>query len=371
MIILFPVNICIESLYFLYFMYLMNENDIRLRQAYEVFDWIYYTEYYNDVAKKNLTDKLTAWNCWYESDNNKNQLYFMIPKKENITFDNFDWKTYISLNEDLTQFDRLKAYDHWNKWGIKEARGFKRVNCSCIHKARFGNLFFINMALHFIALKNNLQMNYKYNEKFIELGIRFFNGRQTYDEELYLTDYNYFDIVTSEEKYKKNIVIDINNFYCQKPPFVKFIKNKFNYIFKENIKKKNKFKERYNNNNDLFVHVRLGDLTDELCFDGNKKYYDEILSNNSFKNGYISSDSIENSLCSFLIHKYKLTIIDYDEVKTIMFASTCDKIILSGGTFSWLIGFLAFYSSKIFYPKYTKTWYDDIFIFEEWIGISV
>jgi len=31
-------------------------------------------------------------------------------------------------------------------------------------------------------------------------------------------------------------------------------------IIKSNIIQKNKFKERYNNNNDLFIHIRLGDI---------------------------------------------------------------------------------------------------------------
>jgi hypothetical protein len=65
-----------------------------------------------------------------------------------------------------------------------------------------------------------------------------------------------------------------------------------------------------------------------------------------------------------------LEVIDLDEVKTIMFASTCKNIILSGGTFSWLMGFLAFYSEKIYYPKIKNTWYDDIFVFNDWVQVK-
>jgi hypothetical protein len=58
------------------------------------------------------------------------------------------------------------------------------------------------------------------------------------------------------------------------------------------------------------------------------------------------------------------------EVDTIMFGSTCNNIILSGGTFSWLIGFLAFFSKNIFYPKMQEKWYDiNIFDFENWKSI--
>ena len=61
--------------------------------------------------------------------------------------------------------------------------------------------------------------------------------------------------------------------------------------------------------------------------------------------------------------------VDYDEAKTIMFGSTCDKLILSGGTFSWLIGFLAFFSKNIYYIEFEKKWYGEIFSFSKWIKI--
>ena len=54
-----------------------------------------------------------------------------------------------------------------------------------------------------------------------------------------------------------------------------------------------------------------------------------------------------------------------NEVNTIMFASTCKNIVLSHGTFSWLIGLLGFYST-IYYQKITRFWQGDIFVFPEW-----
>ena len=67
--------------------------------------------------------------------------------------------------------------------------------------------------------------------------------------------------------------------------------------------------------------------------------------------------------------KYNLKIIDYDEVNTIMFGSTCKHIVLSNGTFSWLIGFLAYYST-VYYPKIIHKWHGDIFIFDSWNEIE-
>jgi hypothetical protein len=51
-----------------------------------------------------------------------------------------------------------------------------------------------------------------------------------------------------------------------------------------------------------------------------------------------------------------------------MFGSTAKNIILSGGTFSWLIGFLGFYS-KILYPNFRCQWFGNIFIFDDWTRV--
>jgi hypothetical protein len=89
-----------------------------------------------------------------------------------------------------------------------------------------------------------------------------------------------------------------------------------------------------------------------------------------FSTGYISSDSINHPICKRLIEKYGLRIYNSDEIDTILFASTCSKIVLSTGTFSWLIGFLAPFST-VYYPKITHWWHGDIFVFEHWNEISL
>jgi hypothetical protein len=52
---------------------------------------------------------------------------------------------------------------------------------------------------------------------------------------------------------------------------------------------------------------------------------------------------------------------------------TYNNIILSGGTFSWLIGFLTEPNSNIYYPEipFENTWYGDIFIFNNWNKVII
>jgi len=353
-----------------------KENIIQIKSqiflnTYDHFDWKYYIEYYNDLVVQNIKDKLVAWENWFQNRKNKARFFFKIVLLEKLDVTNFDWITYITLNEDLSQLNREEAWNHWTVCGAKEYRPYSRVNNSYIHRARFGNLFFVNMALHFIAMKNNLKIQYKYEKEFKELGIRFFVGENTYEDDFFITDNTFFYLIQSDEKIEKNICFSIDDFYCQTREFVLFIKEKFNNVFRKNIKKKNKFKKRYNNNEDVFIHIRLGDIKEDIMKTKVTFYYDKILSVSNFEKGYISSDSIKSELCQSLIKKYGLTVIDMNEIHTIMFASTCKYLILSGGTFSWLIGFLGFYSDKIYYPIMKNAWYSDIFVFPEWISVKI
>ena len=338
---------------------------------YEGFDWKYYIEYYNEIFIENISDKISAWKYWFEKGRKNNHKFFKIPQKEKILYENFDWVTYITLNEDLNYMDRNKAWAHWVSYGQQENRPFSRINNTCIHRARFGNLFFINMAFHFIAIKNNLKISYKYYKQFKDLGIQFFVGEKTYKEDKYISDADFFSIIKQGMKLEKNIVIDIKNFFCQTKEFCFFMRESFQTVFKESVVKKNIFNNRYNDNSDVFLHVRLGDVANEKYKAENLSYYDNILSKLVFDKGYISSDSIDDDVCKILIEKYNLQIIDFCEISTIMFATTCKYLLLSGGTFSWLIGFLAFYSDAVYYPKRKNTWYDDIFVFDEWIPIVI
>ena len=90
----------------------------------------------------------------------------------------------------------------------------------------------------------------------------------------------------------------------------------------------------------------------------------------TFENGYIASDSINHDTCKKLIEKYNLKIIDYNEVETIMFGSTCKNIILTGGTFSYIIGLFGFFS-KVYYLKGFDNWYpSELFFIDDWTEIN-
>lgn len=242
------------------------------------------------------------------------------------------------------------------------------MNSTVNSQGRLCNHFIRNIFFDYVSRKYNLKFEYGYYKELKKIGIPLYiDGTNIFNESFTINDDIFMNYINGNLILDKNF--DLRNgceFYAQTRDFVFFMKDYFKTYFNENILNTNYFKDRYNNNNDVFVHIRIGDMP---SYTPSFSYYDECLSNINFDNGYISSDTIEDNLCKKLIDKYNLKIIDKDEVETIMFGSTCKNIVLSNGTFSWVIGFLGFYSN-IFFPKIKKKWHGDIFVFEEWNEID-
>lgn len=287
-----------------------------------------------------------------------------------IKIENFPWKTYYKLNPELSNYNQTKesAWNHWYYYGKKEERAFSYINNTNDHRARFGNLFFLNMCLHMLSQKYDLKCSYKFEKEFNKLGIYFNKGNNIYKKNILLTDFNFENILESDIS-PRNIIIN-NNVWFHTNRFCKIMNEYFerNKLF-ENVRKNNLYRYKYDNNNDLFIHIRLGDVAEKTI--ALENYYTRTIDSLKFNRGFITSDNINHDLCKRLIKKYKLTIFDKPEVETIMFGSTCNNIILCGGTFSWLIGFLAISSSNIFYPEIEEKWYGDIFSFKNWNKVVV
>jgi hypothetical protein len=238
------------------------------------------------------------------------------------------------------------------------------INTTVGTSGRFCNHFIRNMAAHFISKKNNIKFRYSYYNDFKKLGIDLFVGNNTYNRNINLTDKNLINYIEEKDTRYNIKCID----YFQIPEFSKILRDYItNSENKEKIMKNNKNNERYNNNNDLYVHVRLGDVK---RFNPGFEYYDNAISKSNFSKGYISSDSINDPICRKLIQKYNLIVFNGNEIETILFASTCKHLVLSNGTFSWTIGVFGFFSN-VYYPICKIKWNGNIFIFNDWNGIHI
>ncbi len=241
---------------------------------------------------------------------------------------------------------------------------------------RFGNHVFRNLACHFIAEKFNIKFKYSYVRDMQLLGLQLFhngiNQPLASTTPIHLHDRTFFSLLTeSNDKFPliERRPLMTHALFAQTPVFARYVRDYFIEI-QDDIKRANQFSTRYNNNNDVYLHVRLGDIAKlPVCL--TFEYYDaamqEILKKHAVQHVYISSDSIEHPICTKLITKYNMQIVRKNEVDTIKFASTCRHVVLSTGTFSWLIGALAF-DSDVYYPQHPRVnwWHGNIFVFEDW-----
>jgi hypothetical protein len=233
---------------------------------------------------------------------------------------------------------------------------------------RFGNQFIRNISIHHIAKKYDLFVIYTCTEHFKTLGIDLFVGNKTFETTKSIDDEKVYELITNPTL-ELDHNISVIHTYCQSKLLMDIL---YEYLHREEIQTKiiqaNKFNYRYQKNNDVFVHVRLGDVHYN---NPGFEYYDKVLSKLSFENKFISSDSLHHPICQQLIQKYNLQPMFIDEVETIQFASTCKYIVLSHGTFSSTIGYLSYFSD-IFYPKYEsdKMWYSDLFSIPGWNEVT-
>jgi hypothetical protein len=229
---------------------------------------------------------------------------------------------------------------------------------------RLGNQIIRNLAVSLIAEKFNLHVNYVNFSIIDALGIPLFCGIHAYQETISLTEDNYFSVYNSDQL---STNLDPNKSFFQTKEITNFL---YRYLHSENIKtniiNKNHFQSRYNNNNDLFIHIRL---TDVAHYNPGIRYYVNIIKTIDFDHLYLSTDDFHHTIIrEIMTHYPDAKIIYLDEISTFQFASTCKHIILSHGSFSAMIGYLSFFST-VHYPKYEadKIWYGDMFSIEGWI----
>lgn len=238
-----------------------------------------------------------------------------------------------------------------------------------LQNGRLGNQIIRNLAVSMIAEKYNLYVKYSSHNIINNLGIRLFVGENNYKKTVLLSDDNYFTILDQIEPLDANVNPNHNFFQTQE--ITNFL---YNYLHTDNIKTqiidKNPYKDKYRNNNDVHIHIRL---TDAVNWNPGIQYYKKALSEINYENAYISTDEKEHSMIKELTNSFpNIKILEYDEVGTIQFASTCKHNILSHGSFSAVIGYLAFYSD-IYYPEYesNKIWYGDMFSINGWKKINI
>jgi hypothetical protein len=229
---------------------------------------------------------------------------------------------------------------------------------------RLCNQIIRNLAVSKIAEKNDLFVEYSSHEEMKQLGIELFIGKQSYDKTVSLTDANYFSIYDQKIRYNLNP----NNDYFQTKEIIKILYEHIQSV-KNNVIENNPFKARYEKNNDVCLHIRL---TDAAQFNPVAQYYLNTLASFTFEKLYITTDDTNHSIITQILQKYpRAFLFKLDEVQSIQFASTCKYVVLSNGSFSAVIGYLAFFSN-VYYCKIdpTRLWHGDMFSIPGWKEVS-
>lgn len=253
------------------------------------------------------------------------------------------------------------------------------INNQAIQNIGLCNNIFRNVLCSIIAEKHDLFIEYNFAQgglmdkmldMFYHLGIHLFVGKNKYDKQNILQENDYMNIYNFNGKVDFNIIVHEGMYYQNSSTSI-ILYNYFNEEKnKNNIINANKFKDRYNNNNDLFIHIRLGDITNH--FNISPIYYEKIIESIQCDNIFIASDSPHHDICVNLCSKYpNCSIVYYNEVETIHFGSTCKHVALSHGSFSCVIGYFSFFST-VYYSEYdiNKIWYGDIFVIPTWEKIK-
>lgn len=221
------------------------------------------------------------------------------------------------------------------------------------YKGRLGNHLFQYAAACIFAKKFNLQifneppkinfdvikipcLNFQFNKKTIEVN-----------------DENYMSLISLSEIEKINY------------KFTGYFQLK-NFILNNKDEIKSLFDLKYdkNNNKEVFVSYRIGDIANIRALLP-LEYYQECLIKLNCNKGYITSDTPNHPNVKKLSQEFNLEIYENSPEETINFAKNFDNIVLSEGTFSWWIGFLS-QANNIFYNERERFWHGDIFVFPEW-----
>lgn len=218
-------------------------------------------------------------------------------------------------------------------------------------RGRLCNQIIRNLSLSLLAEKYDLYVEYSNFENINnKLGIELFIGKRKYNKTLVINNNNYM------KYFNNNVENDCNfnfmNDFFQSEEITTILHNHLKNK-KENIIDKNIYKERYNNNNDVFLHIRL---TDTKKFNVGIEYYIHCIKLLKYDNIYVGTDNFNDDLIKKLKKIYpNIIFVEEEPIKTIQFASTCKNIILSHGSFSGIIGYLGFFSN-IYFPNKKSGW---------------
>ena len=223
----------------------------------------------------------------------------------------------------------------------------------CAH-GRLGNQLLQNIGLSVLAKKYDLMPFYHpLTAECAQLGFNLFRGgRYILQNIVHHADANLGTILQSNEPVDHGIIY---NGYFQ----MKELTSDHRELVEEVV-----VKQQITHPGQVFVHVRLDDVE---RFNPGINYYRTALSKIPTSSGVISSDSPNNQLVKMLANEFQLQIYNNNPMEVLLEGASYEYRIVSGGSFSWLIGFLG-NNDNVIHPMYThsRVYYGDMFTCPQW-----
>jgi len=205
------------------------------------------------------------------------------------------------------------------------------------------------------------------------LGIPLFVGTHRYPTTRTIRDADFLPLLQSlqhsEEPLTENLNANYDYFQTREISNLLYTHLR---VVQSSIRAANSFRERYGQNRDCMVHIRLTDTTHE---NPGYAYYASTIRSilSSMDTLYVATDQPSHPMIAQLMTECRppegaAHLVTLDEVETLQFGSTCKFLVLSNGSYSAVMGWLAFDATEIHYPKYkSQMWHGDMFSIPSWI----
>jgi len=235
---------------------------------------------------------------------------------------------------------------------------------------RLGNQIIRNIAVSLIAEKFDLYVDYSSKEIINNLGIPLYCGSRKLLTTIELNDDNYMRILNAE---RLDSNLNSDRAYFQTKPIMELI---YNYLRSDKVmnlvKNRNEYKDLYGNNDSVYIHVRMGDVSQH---NPGAEYYINALrmieADRYVDTVYVSSDSPDHEIIQTIKRAHpNVRVLNINEEYTIKYGSVQRSVIMSHGTYSMIIGYIGYESESYYYPLYNSSvkWYADLKR-EEWKSV--
>ena len=254
---------------------------------------------------------------------------------------------------------------------------FARTLHTFLAPGRLGNRVFQNLAISLLAEKFDVKAHYDMAPEFAALGLRLFtSGRQLLDgPERPLSDAVLQGLLSTRARVLRHQLHVGPTSYFQTPWFAKLLRHTVLPSMRGSIEDANPWRNRIGRNNDTCLHLRLGngprDVDDSQLSPSYFPSFSSAVGPNPAGRVFIATDNPSSPGVAKLVTDLRAELLSFSVVQTVQFLSTCGHLVLSDGTFSWLIGALALNASSVHYvPRGKNKWHGDIFVFEDWVRLG-